>query len=145
MERKKTFVHRTLHWSSKQLVAQISVPHRERRKSDWPRDRKSNWYCWIDIKLVPGKRVSHERAFGIDGWQAVEGAMWHVQRVVEQGYPEAYLFEPGDGPFFAIMLSGSLLGEYHEKLRKHLEKECARKTAELNQDIKRKPGQKRMT
>lgn len=143
MELKKIFMHRRLHWSSKQLVVQISVPKRERRRPDWPSGRQPNWYCWVDIELVPGKKVNHERAFGIDGWQAVEGAMWHVQRVVEQRYPEAYLFEPGGGPFFAIMFSdgGTLFGEFHERLRKHLEKEHSRMVADLHQEIKRRKSQ----
>jgi hypothetical protein len=142
MELKKTLMHRTLHWSSKQLVVQISVPRRERRRPDWPSDRQPDWYCCVDLKLVPGKRVDHARAFGIDGWQAVEGAMWHVKGVVEQRYPDAYLFEPGGGPFFALMFSGDFMGEFRDKLRKHLEREHSRMVAILYKEIKKRKSQR---
>jgi hypothetical protein len=93
----------------------------------------------VDIKLVPGKRVVHDRSVGIDGWQSLENAMQNAQQIIEEKYPEAYLFELGDGRFFSIMLSGwgMLDSNYYEKLRKHVADEWAKKLGELCHEMKR--------
>jgi hypothetical protein len=139
MKSNKVFVFRKLHWSSKQLVAQISVPMPENQQTDWPRNHQPNWYCWVDIKLIPGKRVHHERVVGIDSWQAVENAMWLVQKVIQKSYAGAYAFEPEGGPFFAFLAGNDLPmpDRYNKVLYKHVENEFTRKKEELWQKFRR--------
>jgi len=89
----------------------------------------------VNIKLIPGKRVHHERVIGIDGWQSVQIAMCLVQKIIEERYPDAYAFEPGDGTGFPLIVQETLPHQYFEQLREYLETECARKTEELSKEI----------
>ncbi|HET6248988.1 MAG TPA: hypothetical protein VFE47_14925 [Tepidisphaeraceae bacterium] len=95
MEIQKAIAQRTLHWSSKQLLVQVGVPV--------ARYRGTEWHCTVEIRLVPGRRILHERVIGIDGWQSVGLAMEFAQRIIDEQFPDAYLFEPGDGPDFSII------------------------------------------
>src|SRR5579862_2863408 len=81
MKGKSSFIQRIFHWSAKQLIVQISTPR--------PRYRRPGSHCWLDIKLVPGKRVFHTGATGEDSWQSLEEAMSAAQRFIEEKYPEA--------------------------------------------------------
>lgn len=130
MESKKLFIQKVLHWSSKQLVAQVSAPI--------PRFRRTEWHCWLDMKLIPGKRIHHERVIGIDSWDSVQIAMYAAQKIIAERYPDAYAFEPGYGTGFPIIVQNTLPDGYFERLREHLETECAQKTAELSQEIRRR-------
>jgi hypothetical protein len=129
MENNRVFAQRILHWSSKQLAVQVSAPI--------PRHRGTEWHCWLDIKLIPGKRVHHERVIGIDSWQSVEIAMYAAQKIVDERYPGAYAYEPGNGTQFPFIVQESLPHEYFKQLREHLKTECARKTEELHQEFMR--------
>jgi hypothetical protein len=127
METKNVFAQRILHWSSKQLVVKVGAPA--------TRFRGTQWYCWLDIKLKPGKRVHHERVIGEDGWQSLLLAMSAAQQIIEEKYPDAYAFEPNGGTFFPLIVHESLPHEYFIRLREHLEAECVRKTEEFGQDM----------
>ncbi len=67
--------------------------------------------------------------------------MWTAQRIIEAKYPDAYAFEPEEGNFFPIVVLETLPHEYFVRLREHIKAECARKTKEFSEEIKKRKAQ----